>query len=267
LHSIGYKSGGPPVGQMDTKVAIVTGAGTGLGAATARAFAAEGADVVLVGRRAAKLEETAASMDGLPGRALVLPGDVSEDSTAEAALAAATRTFGGVDVLVNNAGIHAHPLLVHETPVAEFDDFLRIDLRGPFLFTRRCIPSMLERGGGAIVNISSMVALVGFRYSSAYAAAKGGLIALTRSTAADYGYAGIRANCVCPGGMEPVERGNLVPADYERLTEAANDAGGNLIDRMSHVDEVAQMVLFLSGPRSLSLTGAVIPFDSGFTAH
>jgi NAD(P)-dependent dehydrogenase (short-subunit alcohol dehydrogenase family) len=126
---------------------------------------------------------------------------------------------------------------------------------------------MIERKGGAVVNISSMVAVVGFKYSCAYAAAKGGLISLTRSTAADYGSDGIRANCICPGGMEPVERGHLVPEDYVRLYESVALAGGSLIDRIAHVDEVAEMVLFLSGPSSLSLTGAVVNFDAGFTAH
>ncbi len=253
--------------QLGGRVAVVTGAGTGLGASTARALAREGADVVLVGRRPEKLEETAESMAGLPGHALISAGDVALEETAERVIGEATDAFGGVDLLVNNAGIHAHPLLVHETPVEEFDAFYNIDLRGPFLFTRAAVRSMLERGHGAVVNISSMVAVVGFKYSSSYAAAKGGLIALTRATAADYGDAGIRANCICPGGMEPVERGNLVPSDYDRLHEAAAKAGGALIDRIAHVDEVAELVLFLCGPQSLSLTGAVINFDAGFTAH
>jgi len=255
------------VSQLANKVAVVTGAGTGLGAATARALAREGADVVLVGRRSEKLEETASSMSGLAGRPLVVAGDVALEATAADVMAAATEAFGGVDILVNNAGIHAHPLLVHETPVEEFDAFYNIDLRGPFLFTRAAVPSMIERGGGAIVNISSMVAVVGFKYSCSYAAAKGGLISLTRATAADYGGQGIRANCICPGGMEPVERGNLIPSDYERLHQAVAEAGGSRIDRTAHVDEVAEMILFLSGPLSLSLTGAIVNFDAGFTAH
>lgn len=253
--------------QMGGKVAVVTGAGTGLGASTARALAREGADVVLVGRRRERLQETADTMAGLPGRSLIAAGDVGHQDTAARVVDEATEAFGGVDVLVNNAGIHAHPLLVHETPVEEFDDFYNIDLRGPFLFTKAAVPSMLERGGGFVVNISSMVAVVGFKYSSSYAAAKGGLISLTRATAADYGDSGIRANCICPGGMEPVERSNLIPSDYDRLHEAVSRAGGALINRVAHVDEVAEMVLFLSGPQSLSMTGAVINFDAGFTAH
>lgn len=255
------------MGQLDGKVAVVTGAGSGLGAATTRALAKQGAQVVLVGRRKEKLDETASSLAGGSARCLVFPGDVSLEETAEGALSAAINEFGGVDILVNNAGIHARPFLLHETPVEQFDEFYSVDLKGPFLFTRCAIPSMLTRGGGSIVNISSMVALVGFMYSCSYAAAKGGLVSLTRCTAADYGSAGVRANCICPGGMEPVERSNLLPGDYEKLLQAVERAGGNLIDRTSHVDEVAELVAFLAGPASLSLTGAVIPFDSGFTAH
>ena len=150
------------MGQLDSKVAVITGAGTGLGASTAKAFAREGADVVLLGRRPEKLAETAERLSGFEGRVVTVAGDVALVSTADETLAAATDAFGGVDILVNNTGIHAHPLLVHETPVEEFDDFYNVDLRGPFLLTRALVPSMLDRGGGAIVNISSMVALVGF---------------------------------------------------------------------------------------------------------
>lgn len=256
-------------GRMAGKVAIVTGAGTGLGAATTRRLVREGADVVAVGRRSEKLKEVADELaaDGGPGRVAVVAGDVAVADTAEAACRRAEEEFGGLDILVNNAGIHSRPFLVHETPVAEFEQFFEVDLLGPFLFTRAVVPCLLRRGGGAIVNISSMVALVGFKYSASYSAAKGGLISLTRATAADYGDAGIRANCLCPGGMEPVERGNLSPDDYVRLHEAVAAAGGTLIHRVAHVDEVAELVLFLSGSQSKSLTGAVIPFDAGFTAH
>ena len=254
-------------GRMAGEVAVVTGAGTGLGAATTRLFVREGADVVAVGRRSGKLKEVAEELAGEPGRVAVVVGDVADEATAAAACRRAGEEFGGLDILVNNAGIHSRPFLVHETPVAEFDEFFAVDLRGPFLFTRAAVPYLLERGGGAIVNISSMVALVGFKYAASYSAAKGGLISLTRATAADYGDAGIRANCICPGGMEPVERGNLAPADYVRLHEAVAAAGGVLIKRVAHVDEVAELILFLCGSQSQSLTGAVIPFDAGFTAH
>jgi NAD(P)-dependent dehydrogenase (short-subunit alcohol dehydrogenase family) len=248
-------------GVLDGKRAIITGAGTGLGAATARAFAAEGAEVTLIGRREDKLRETAASVEAIGGKAIVVPGDVAEEETAERAVSASD----GVDVLVNNAGIHSHPFLVHETPTDEWDSFMAIDLRGPFLFTRAALPPMMAGGGGSIINISSMVGLVGFKYSAAYSAAKAGLIALTRTTAVDYGDKAIRANCVCPGAMEPVEHADLDEAAYNKLSQAYAAAGGTPISRFAQVDEVAQFLLFLAGPNSASMTGATIPFDGGFT--
>jgi NAD(P)-dependent dehydrogenase (short-subunit alcohol dehydrogenase family) len=254
-------------GAFAGKGVVITGAGTGLGASCAVAFARRGAGVVLVGRRADKLEQTARAVGEVGGKAEVVAGDVALEATATAAAVRCVDAFGGVDVLVNNAGIHAHPLLVHETPVAEFDEFLAVDLRGPFLFTRAVVPSMIERGGGAILNVSSMVALVGFKYGAAYSAAKGGLISLTRTTAVDYAAHGIRVNCICPGGMEPVERGNLVPGDYDRLYEAVAGAGGALITSPCHVDDMAEFVVFLCGPHVPTLTGAVIPVDGGFSAH
>ncbi|WP_328361213.1 SDR family oxidoreductase [Mycobacterium sp. NBC_00419] len=254
------------MGQLDGAVAVITGAGTGLGAATAALFAAEGAAVTVVGRRADKLEHVARSIESAGGRALVVAGDVARPDTADRAAAESIREFGGIDILVNNAGIHATPYPLHETPLDEWQAFLDIDLTGPFLFSKAVLPSMMERGGGAVLNIGSMVALVGFKGSSAYAAAKGGLVSLTRTTAVDYAQYGIRANCVCPGGMAPVEYGNLTDEQLALLHQAVALAGGPLINRVAHVDEVAQLLLTLAGPNGRSLTGAVIPFDGGFTA-
>jgi NAD(P)-dependent dehydrogenase (short-subunit alcohol dehydrogenase family) len=251
-----------------TRTAVVTGAGTGLGAATAVAFAREGTDVVLVGRREELLRTTAKAVEAEGARAVVVPGDVSEEATAERAVAAATAELGGIDVLVNNAGIHAHPVLLHESSVEEFDRFLAIDLRGPFLLTRAVLPSMIERGGGAVLNVASMAGLVGFKYSSAYTTAKAGLIGLTRATAVDYGPHRIRANCICPGGMGPVEQRDISPAQRDLLMEAVGVGGGMLLpEAVCHVDDMAALIVFLCGPRTPTLTGAVIPVDAGFTAH
>lgn len=252
--------------QLDGKVAVITGAGTGLGAATARLFGQQGAAVVLVGRRPNKLDAVAEVIVSAGGRAVVVPGDVASPDTAIRAVGVAEERFGGVDILINNAGLHAAPHLLHETPVDEWDRFLAVDLTGPFLFSRAVLPSMMKRRDGAIVNIGSMVALVGFKGSSAYAAAKGGLVSLTRTTAVDYASYGIRATCVCPGGMEPVEYGNLTENQLTTLHEAVDLAGGPLLGRLAHVDEVAQFLLVLVGPNGKALTGAVIPFDGGFTA-
>jgi len=252
--------------QLDGKVAVITGAGTGLGAATATLFAREGAAVTLVGRREEKLKEVAADIDAAGGRALVVPGDVARPDTAIRTAQESISAFGGVDILINNAGLHAAPYPLHETPLDEWDRFLAVDLTGPFLFTKAVLPSMMERRDGAIVNIGSMVALVGFKGSSAYAAAKGGLVSMTRTTAVDYAAYGIRANCVCPGGMEPVEYGNLTDDQLAQLHEAVRLSGGPLLSRLANVHEVAQFLLVLVGPNGRALSGAVIPFDGGFTA-
>lgn len=251
-----------------SRAAVVTGAGTGLGAATALAFAAEGTAVVLVGRREQLLASTAERVEAAGAKAVVVVGDVSEEATAERAVDAAIAAFGGVDVLVNNAGIHAHPSLLHESSVEEFDRFYAVDLRGPYLFTRAVLPSMLERGGGAVLNVSSMVGLVGFKYSSAYVAAKAGLIGLTRATAVDYGKDNVRANCICPGGMAPVEQRDISTQQMQLLLEAVQLGGGMLLPQpVCHVDDMAALIAFLCGPRCPTLTGAVIPVDAGFTAH
>ncbi|MGD1241538.1 SDR family NAD(P)-dependent oxidoreductase [Mycobacterium seoulense] len=247
-------------------MAVITGAGTGLGAATATLFAREGAAVTLVGRRAEKLEEVAGVIEVNGGRVLVVAGDVAKPDTANRAAAQSIQAFGGVDILINNAGLHAAPHPLHETPLDEWDSFLAVDLTGPFLFTRAVLPSMMQRRDGAVVNVGSMVALVGFKGSAAYAAAKGGLVSMTRTTAVDYAAYGIRANCVCPGGMEPVEYGNLTDEQLAQLRDAVSLSGGPLLDRLANVGEVAQFLLVLVGPNGRALTGAVIPFDGGFTA-
>ncbi|BBZ70653.1 SDR family NAD(P)-dependent oxidoreductase [Mycobacterium paraseoulense] len=133
------------MGQLDGKVAVITGAGTGLGAATATLFAREGAAVTLVGRRAEKLEEVAGVIEVNGGRVLVVAGDVAKPDTANRAAAQSIQAFGGVDILINNAGLHAAPHPLHETPLDEWDSFLAVDLTGPFLFTRAVLPSMMQR--------------------------------------------------------------------------------------------------------------------------
>jgi Dehydrogenases with different specificities (related to short-chain alcohol dehydrogenases) len=219
-----------------------------------------------VGRRAEKLAEVESAIAASGGRALSVPGDVSDPETAERVAAQTGERFGGVDILVNNAGIHATPTCCTRHPCRNGRSSWPVDLTGPFLMARALLPSMMERRDGAVINIGSMVALVGFRGSTAYAAAKGGLVSMTRTIAVDYAEYGIRSNCVCPGGMEPVEYGNLTEAQLAELMQAVALAGGPLINRRAHVDEVANLLLFLAGPSGRSLSGAVIPFDGGFTA-
>lgn len=249
--------------ELQGRIAIVTGAGSGLGAATARVLAAAGATVVLTGRRPDRLEATAAAIQALGGQAVTAPGDVGDPRAADVATSAAAN-LGGLDILVNNAGIHAHPRMTADIPVGEFDEYLRIDLRGPFLMMRAALPQMLERGGGAIVNVSSIAGIIGLKYTSAYAAAKGGLVAMTRTAAIDYADRGIRVNCICPAGMEPTDPRQKSEEAQRMMDESY---GGSPIGCRAQVDEVAELIRFLVGASAAPITGAVIPVDGGYTAR
>jgi NAD(P)-dependent dehydrogenase (short-subunit alcohol dehydrogenase family) len=248
------------------QVAIVTGAGTGLGAATARLFAQAGATVALTGRRRDKLEATARTIESEGGRAIVLPCDMARADDVGAMVDEAARRGGGLDILINNAGRHAQFLPTAEVTLADFDDYFAINLRGPFVATQAALPHLLARGGGAIVNIASMAGLVGLKYATAYCAMKGGLIQLTRAVAVEVADRNIRVNCVCPGGMEPTEsRRHMSPEELARVGEAIQ--GGSPAGRPADVFAVARFVLTLADPAMGGLTGAIIPFDGGYTAR
>ncbi len=249
---------------LDGQVAIVTGAGTGIGAATARVLAREGAAVVLTGRRQAKLDEVAAEIGQAGGRTTVAPGDVGQDATCVAAVAAAVAEYGRVDIVVNNAGIHAHAAVLHEITTDEWERFQRVNLSGPFFMMRAAIPHMLEGGGGAICNVASIFGLVALKNIASYCAAKGGLVHLTRSAAIDYADRNIRVNCVCPDLVEPVERSETTPEERALLAEGWL---GSPTGRGTTTDEMAEMILFLVGPLSTNITGTIIPVDGGYSAR
>jgi NAD(P)-dependent dehydrogenase (short-subunit alcohol dehydrogenase family) len=248
---------------LDGQVAIVTGAGTGIGAATALVLAREGAAVVLTGRRRAKLDEVADEIRRHGGQATVAPGDVGQEATCEAAVAAAA-AHGRVDILVNNAGVHAHAATLHDITTDEWERFLRVNLSGPFFMMRGAIPHMLEGGGGAICNVSSIFGLVALKNAASYGAAKGGLVHLTRSAAIDYADRNIRVNCVCPDLVEPVERAETPPEERALLAEGWL---GSPTGRGTTTDELAEMILFLVGPHSANITGTIIPVDGGYSAR
>jgi len=255
-----------PQAILTGKVAIVTGGGSGLGEATARVFAQAGAAVALTGRRADKLAETARKIETAGGRALVLPCDMARPDAVRGMIDEAARQGGGLDMLVNNAGRHAQFVPTAEVTLADFDDYVAINLRGPFVAIQSALPHMLARGGGAIVNIASMAGLVGLKYASSYCAVKGGLIQLTRAVAVEVADKNIRVNCVCPGGMEPTEsRRQMSPEELIRVGEAIQ--GGSPAGRPADVFAVARFLLTLVDPAMGGLTGAIIPFDGGYTAR
>ncbi|MFE0101026.1 SDR family NAD(P)-dependent oxidoreductase [Streptomyces sp. NPDC059009] len=249
----------PSAGQLTGRTAVVTGAKQGLGLAIAERFAREGAtvvmsDVVDAGAEAAELG------------AHFVAADVSDEEQVKALIAHTAATFGGPDVLVNNAGIEFAKTIL-DTTVDEWDRLMSVNLRGVFLCCKHTVPAMTARGGGVIVNIASELGLVGDAGVAAYCASKGGVIQLTKATAIDHAKAGIRVNALCPG---PISTQLL-----EEVFQASDDPEGmratfeerTLLGRLGRPDEVASAALFLASDQSSNMTGANLVLDGGWTAR
>lgn len=249
--------------RLDGKVALVTGATAGIGETVARLFAQEGAAVVITGRRKEQLEKVAREIERAGGRAVPVPGSVTDEAHARSAVSQAIRSFGKLHILVNNAGLGEFSGLIHETEDAVWEKLLAVNLTGTFRVTRAAIPEMLKAGGGSIVNVSSIASLVGIPYSGAYSATKGGLDALTRCVAVEYAKQGIRCNSICPGLVDTPMAAPLL-ADPVKTAQvmAAYPMG-----RPGTSEEVAKLALFLASDESAWMTGSVIPIDGGMTAQ
>lgn len=249
------------------KVAVITGGAMGIGAATARLFAAEGALVVIgdVASEAAGLVVEAIADVG--GQATQFQVDVRKPDEAERLIQAAISIFGGVDILVNNAGVALAKSTLDTTP-EEWERVIGINLTGAWLSARAAIPEMIRRGGGVIVNVASNAGLVGFPNLAAYCASKGGLVQLTKAMALDCAPLHIRVNAVCPGHTRtPMGNGFIAaqPDPAAFVKEFINVQ--HPIGRMAEPEEVARAVLFLASEDASFVTGSILAVDGGYTAR
>lgn len=248
--------------RLDDKVAVISGGGTGIGASVARAFAREGAKVVVTGRRAEPIRAVAEEVGGL-----AVPGDASDPNHAADAVRAALGTFGRLDIVVANAGIGLGG------SAGNVDDerwrrTIEVNLTGPLLLVRAALPAMLERGAGSIVLVSSVSGLVSDSDSAAYSSSKAALLGLARSICVDYGPRGIRANALCPGWV-------VTPMGDESMDELAKRRGITREDayrlatanvplrRPATADEIASCCLFLASDESSIVTGTMLVADGG----
>jgi NAD(P)-dependent dehydrogenase (short-subunit alcohol dehydrogenase family) len=253
--------------KLHGRVAVITGGAMGIGAATARLFAAEGAAVALGDIADEAGQALADEITAGGGRAVYQHCDVRSPAEAEALVEGAAQAFGGVDCLVNNAGIALAKSAV-ATSVEEWERVLGINLTGPWLCARAAIPRMIARGGGTIVNLASNAGLVGFPNLAAYCASKGGLVQLTRALALDCAPHNIRVNALCPGHTRtPMGEGFVgAQADPEAFVRDFINVQ-HPIGRMAEADEIARAVLFLACDDSSFMTGAIVAADGGYTAR
>jgi meso-butanediol dehydrogenase/(S,S)-butanediol dehydrogenase/diacetyl reductase len=245
---------------LSNKIAFITGASSGLGAACAQEFARQGARVFLVGRNEKNLSETLVACEQLGTDAAMLAFDVGDRGACFTAIESCVEKFGGLDVLVNVAGKHQ---LNHTPDVSQSDwqQDIATNLSGPFFLCQAAIPHLLENKGN-IVNVASIAGLQGHPYSAAYCSAKHGLIGLTRALAIEYAKTDLRVNVICPGGMDTPQISNLqIPEDidFDLLMRSAGLRG------MMNPADVAPVVAFLASDNAVAIHGAVYPVDQGKT--
>lgn len=246
------------------KVAIVTGASSGIGHATAKLFAAEGARVVVAARRQPELDALVEAIVAAGGQALALAGDVKDEAFAKALVAAAVSRFGGLDIAFNNAGTMGEMGATHQVSLSGWADTIDTNLTSAFLGAKYQIPAMLERGGGSLIFTSSFVGYtVGFPGTAAYAASKAGLIGLTQTLAAELGGKGIRVNALLPGATDtPMGRSFANTPEVLAFVQ-----GLYALKRMASPEEIAKSALYLASDASSFTTGTALLADGGVSIN
>ncbi len=252
--------------RLEGKRAIVTGSAMGLGEAIARRFAAEGAAVLCVDIQRQPNEAVVASINDADGTAFSVIADVAAAAEVERIGAEAQRLLGEVDILVNNAGIIPSRETVLNTPEEDWENTIRVNVKSVFLMSRMAIPLMIARGGGAIINLSSITGLVGLPVRPAYSASKGAVAALSRQMAVDFGKHQIRVNAIAPSFVIT----SLNRALFDKM-KAAGEPWRDMLDqhplgRLGKPDDIASAALWLASNESSWVTGICLPVDGGYTA-
>ena len=245
--------------RLKDKTAIITGGGTGIGLATARAFCQEGAKVILFGRRKEKLEK---AVEKLGDSAIIVQGDMTNNNDLDKLINETLHNFKKIDILVNNAGLfNGSPL--HEISDSQWDEIMDINIRSVFQLTRRVLPVMLSQKYGSIIHISSILGLIAVPQVAAYNVSKGALNQFSRSIAVEYGSSGIRSNSICPGLIATDMTADLMK-DADLMKEWSKDYP---IGRFGKPEDVANACLYLASDESSFVTGITLPVDGGFTSH
>jgi NAD(P)-dependent dehydrogenase (short-subunit alcohol dehydrogenase family) len=230
------------------------------------AFAREGAKVAVAGRRKEKLDETLQELEKQGAAGLAIACDVAKGKDAERAVRETAQIFGKMNVLVNNAGV-LHVSKIEAMSEDEWDRVMTINLKGPFLMCRAALPEFRKAGGGAIVNVGSVLGLIGMKDRAAYCASKGGVTLLTKAVALDHADENVRANCICPSIVETeLVAGLFAGSDGGKAMRKARIEQIPL-GRMGKPEDVAEMAVFLASEESSWLTGAAVPLDGGLSAY
>ena len=255
------------MGRLDGKVAIVTGGASGIGRATSELFAREGAAVVVADLDEARAKAVVASIEESGGTALAQPVDVAVEASVQSMVQAAVGTFGALHVLFNNAADTSLDAMLRDGMVADmdvatWDHAMAVDLRGAMLGCKHAIPQMVAAGGGSIINTASNQGILGDLSQTAYAAAKAGVIMLTKSVATQYGAAGVRCNAVSPGAVRTPALERACPPEV-----IAEIATHSVVPRVGEPEDLARAVLFLASDEAAYISGQVLPVDGGQMSH
>lgn len=253
-------------GKLTGKTAIITGAASGIGKATARLLSTEGANIALIDRNADKGQKVKNEIRANGGKAVFLETDISISSSVRNMVNEVEKTYGRIDILFNNAGIDPRAGLIHEIEESVWDEVIGINLRGAFLCTKFCVPLMIRSGGGSIVNNSSLLSGLVLPGAAAYCTTKAGLIGLTRASAIDLVKYNIRVNAIRPGSIDtPLMWSGVEDKDLDTIRKLAEEA--EPIGRLGLPEEVAMAVLFLVSDQSSFITGADLAVDGGLGAR